>query len=56
MKALIRVEGGVVSDIFSDSDLKIEVFDIDNLKAEGNSLKKIEQLYQKSVNGLHPVY
>lgn len=52
-KVLVCVEGGVVQDtVESHPGIEVEVFDCDNLRAEGLSRDKIDALYEEKARPL----
>ena len=56
-KILVYVEGGVVQSVLSDNpNIKVEVFDVDNLKTEDISKKDIQKEWGKKAEGMVDIY
>ena len=51
-KIIVYVDGGNVQTVIGDvDDIEVQVFDVDNLKAEGKTEKQIEKEWKKVSNG-----
>ncbi|MFC1617633.1 hypothetical protein ACFL2K_05385 [Candidatus Margulisiibacteriota bacterium] len=56
MKVLIHIQGGNLANVYADNPgLDIELFDGDNLEAEGLPNKRIDQKFQRVTRDLQPV-
>lgn len=54
-KVIIHVEGGNVTGVMSNQNIKVEIFDVDNLKVEGSSVKDIDKEWEKVTKGMEEV-
>ena len=56
-KVLAYVEGGLVQGArATDKEIALEVFDVDNLKADGLSRDEIEKEWKRISNGMKAIY
>ena len=53
---LVYVSGGNVQSANADSPVGIEIFDVDNLEAEGKSKDEIEVLWKERSKGMIAIY
>ena len=57
IEVLVYVEGGNVQSIMvsNPSAVKVEIFDVDNLKCEGKTGKQIDSMWDKKGENLIPI-
>lgn len=51
-RIMIHVEGGNVTGVMANQSIEVEVFDVDNLKAEGKSIEDIDKEWIEMTKGL----
>jgi len=53
-KVVVYVSGGNVQSVYANTeDVKAEIFDVDNLRAEGKSNKAIDAMWDKVFDECH---
>lgn len=55
-EVLVYVSGGLVQGANATGSVAFEVFDVDNLEAEGKSKDEIEALWKKRSKGMKAIY